>query len=135
MSSNAISRFAKAPHKAVARAVGTTLILGDVEAFAGLSMILRAKLTPEERRGLAWAALRACDNEEIEAVVDTILPAEEGAGSPLPPFDGAMAEAAFWVDYASPEEIEAYALVCFESLPAGDQAEFLAYAQSRRQAA
>src|SRR5687768_13434782 len=107
-----LSRFAKPVHKAAARAVLDTLTLGDLDAFGGLSVILRARLTPEERRGLAWAILRACDDEEVIDVAAAVFPPEARAGWPLVPLEDVLSEAAFWADHASQAELRAYAGVC-----------------------
>jgi len=40
-------------------------------------------------------------------------------------------EAAFWVRYASAAERRAYALACFEAMPARDRDEFLDFARRR----
>jgi hypothetical protein len=56
------------------------------------------------------------------------------AGSPLPAFGSIMAEASDWADWASPAERKAYALACFNRMPARDQSAFLEYVQGRRAA-
>jgi hypothetical protein len=111
------------PHATVAQAVANTLSLGDLESYTGLFVILRARLTPQERRRLAWATLMRCDDEEVEDVAKTVLPPQSRAGWPMVPLEDVVSEAAFWADHASHEELQAYAAVCLSRLP---QAERLA---------
>jgi hypothetical protein len=129
-----LSRFAKPAHKAAARMTLDTLHLaGDdgLQAFWGLAVVLRAKLTASERQGLAWAALMACNDEEAEGIAEAVLEPTPGAGWPLVPLLDAADEAAFWAGHASREELRTYLLACFRALPANDQAEFLTFAQGR----
>jgi hypothetical protein len=110
-----LGRFAKPAHNAVARMVADTLTLGDVDDFAGLSVVLRAKLTPYERQALASAALSACDDDEAAAVAGLVIPETAGAGWPMSPsVDDLEEEARFWADHTSPAELRAYASVCTE---------------------
>lgn len=80
-------------------------------------------------RKLAVAILH-CDPshrlELLERFYDALRP-----GFPIIAFDSLMAEAAFWADRASPAERKAYALACFNRMPARDQAAFLDYVQGR----
>ena len=66
-------KFAE-PHRRAARILGFALTLGaaDVEAWAGVSLVLRARLARAERVALAWAALRAIDCAERAAVLDAL---------------------------------------------------------------
>jgi hypothetical protein len=116
MTASTLARFAKQPYKTAARAVLDTLVLGDVDAFAGLSLVLRARLTTEECRLLAWAVARALDDEDVVAVAEAIVPPETRAGWPVVPLDDVIDEAAFWADHASPAELQAYAGVCLSRL-------------------
>ena len=51
--------------KRVARCVGYALWLGpDIERWVGVSLILKARLTPQQRAALAYAALRSLDAED-----------------------------------------------------------------------
>lgn len=59
-----MSKWAKPAHKAVARALGYALTLGvDGDRSAALAMIFAAKLTEQERAGIAYAALRSMDED------------------------------------------------------------------------
>jgi len=53
---------------------GYALTLGaaDVDAWGGLSLVLRARLDRPERAALAWAALRALDVSDRAAVVGAL---------------------------------------------------------------
>jgi hypothetical protein len=117
MTASTLARFARPAHKAAARAVLDTLVIADAEAFAGLSVILRAHLTPVERQYLAWAALMTCDDDEAEDIAKAVLPAESRAGWPMVPLVSVEDEAAFWAGLASPSELQAYAAACLARLP------------------
>jgi hypothetical protein len=116
MSAATLACFAKAPHKIAARAVLDTLTIGEPDACAGLAVILRARLTAQERQTLAWAVLRACDDDEALDVAEAVIPAESRAGWPVVPLEDVVEEAAFWADQASPAELRAYAGVCLSRL-------------------
>lgn len=65
---NAMSRHAKDRHKRVARMVGYALTAGDPATWGGLSSVVAIRLTPLEIASLAFAALRALEPHEREAV-------------------------------------------------------------------
>lgn len=73
-------------------------------------------------------AIVACHPEDREALLEAAL-AHLRAGPPVPPFTGVMAEASHWADWASPAELKAYALACFNRLPPADRSAFLGYVQ------
>ena len=80
-------------------------------------------------RNLAAATLDCEPSDRLELLerfYDVLRP-----GFPIVAFDSLMAEAAFWADRASPAERKAYALACFNRMPARDQAAFLDYVQGR----
>lgn len=52
-------------------------------------------------------------------------------GAPIPPLLSAMDEAQAWAEWASPLEVKAYVLACFNAMPPKDQAGFLAYVAGR----
>ncbi|WP_319826074.1 hypothetical protein [Thalassovita sp.] len=52
------SALVRAPHLRAVKALGYALTLGGADAWADLAFILANRLTPEERAGLAYAALR-----------------------------------------------------------------------------
>lgn len=117
-------------HQKVARVLEAALALGGLEHLLTLARVLRAKLTAEERQDVAWAVLSACGDEEVEAVVDAVLPRDgAGAGPPLPPlFDEVEEqadEAAAWAEIASPRELRVYAVACFSRLPPQERAVIL----------
>ncbi|VDS10019.1 hypothetical protein PARHAE_03229 [Paracoccus haematequi] len=80
-------------------------------------------------RNLADAVLD-CDPldrlEMLEQCYDALRP-----GFPIIAMNSLMVEASFWADRASPAERKAYALACFNRMPARDQAAFLDYVQGR----
>lgn len=65
---NAMSRHAKVRHKRVARMLGYALTAGDPVAWGGLSVVIGVRLTPVEVASIAFAALRALEPAEREAV-------------------------------------------------------------------
>ena len=120
MNAAACGPRAEPAYKAVSRAVGYSLHLAPrdgLAAFLPLITILRRKLDCHRRQGLAWAVLMACDDEEVAGIVDAVLGAPEtGASWPVVPFEDVVAEASFWADHASPDELRAYATVCLSRL-------------------
>ena len=115
--------------KRVARMVGYSLLLGDTEAWHRLTVVLSARLTPEQRAAIAWAALRSLTPGQVAAVAETVLP--QRAGQPIALLFNYMDEAAFWADMASEGELKAYALASFTRLSPDNQAAFLDYVQER----
>jgi hypothetical protein len=130
----AISRFAKDRHKRAAGMVLAALTLGDdsPEVWHDAAFVLRVKLTPVERIGLAFAALRALDPDPRERVFEAAHWGEvTGAGAPLPPLFDVMEDARWWASNASRRERKAYCLAAFEAMPAADQSAFLVHVQRR----
>ena len=101
--------------------LGYTLTLGTPEAWGGFSVVARARLTACERAGLAVAALGSLSEQEAIAAAASLLGA---AGDPLPPFLGGMEDARTWANWATVNELKAYALAAFEAMPPSDQAAF-----------
>jgi len=116
-------------YKRVARTVGHSLLLADTDAWHGLTVVLTARLTPQERGAMAWAVLRSLTPEQIVAVAETVLP--QSVGTPIAPLFNHMDEAAFWADMAEPEALEAYCLASFNAMPAPRKAAFLEFVQRR----
>ena len=125
---NAMSKFAKPAHKAVARMVGYALTLDTADGWSGLAFVLTARLAETERAALAYAALRALDQEQAELVAATVLGA---AGDPLPAFLGGMSDARHWASWTSPRELDAYALAALEAMKPPRRRAFLRHAQGR----
>ncbi|WP_291734069.1 hypothetical protein [Leisingera sp. F5] len=112
----------KPEHKRMSRVMGYTLTLGDTDAWAGFTKVAAARMTIEERTGLAWAALRALeDTEQVEMVAEAIL---NHAGSPLPTFLSPMDDARWWASFASLKERKAFARAAYEALPLKEQMAF-----------
>lgn len=80
-------------------------------------------------RNLAAAALD-CDPSDRLELLERMHDALR-RGFPIAAFGRVMDEASFWADHASPAERKAYALACFNRMPARDQAAFLEYVQGR----
>jgi hypothetical protein len=104
--------------------LGYALTSHDYEAWEAASAVWQARLTPEERAALTWAALRALDQDDALMVAETTL---AGAGTPLPPMFNPIDEAAWWAGIASPAEIDAYALACTRSMRPDRRAAFLGH--------
>ena len=111
----------KPEHKRMSRALGYALTLGDPVAWGGFSALCRARLTVIERASLAVAALRSLPDD---FALDTSAAALGATSAPLPAFLGGMEDARSWASWASPSELKAYALACFEAMPPKDQAAF-----------
>jgi len=122
--SKSFTKLMKRPHLGATRTLGYALTLDSFEGWEAASAVWQARLTPEERAALTWAALRALEYHQALDVAETVL---GGAGAPLPPAFSPMSEAAFWVDIATPAEIDAYALACTRAMPPGRRAAFFEY--------
>lgn len=116
--------------KSVARCVGYAAWLDTPDAWLSLPVVLAARLEPQQRAALAYAALRSLDPEHAATVCDAVLP--DGAGQPIAPLFNHMDEAAFWADMAAPEELEAYCLASFKAMPRPRQAAFLDFVLGRQ---
>lgn len=66
----AMSKWAKDRHKKVARAIGFALTLGTESAWHGITIVLMARLSDEERAALAFAALMSLSDEHAAAVAE-----------------------------------------------------------------
>lgn len=66
--------------KRVARSIGYALWIGSIDQWFGLSAILRARLSDEQRAVLAYQALRSLDYDQACAAADAALdvPFEQG---------------------------------------------------------
>jgi hypothetical protein len=128
--SKTLSKYMPDAHKRVARMIGYTLLQGgDADNWHGLTVVLTARLTPQERVAMAWAVLRSLTPEQVVDVAQTVLP--DGVGAPIAPLFNHMDEAASWGDMAEPEAHEAYCLVGFNAMPAKRKAAFLDFVQGR----
>ena len=124
-----VSKHIPGSIKKVARCVGYAAWLDTPDAWAGLSVVLAARLEPHQRAALAYAALQTLDDDQIEAVFGAVTP--QGAGKPQAAFLGIMDQASFWADLASQDERDAYMLASFNRSPAPRRAAFLEYVQGR----
>ncbi len=68
-----MSRFAKPAHKSAARMLGYALTLNDFDTWAGLALVLRARLDTTERAALAYMALRSLDEADAIATSEAAL--------------------------------------------------------------
>ena len=130
--SNTLSKYMPDAYKRVARTLGYSLLLTDADAWHGLTVVLTARLTPQEKIAMAWAVLRSLTPEQIVDVVQTVLP--EGVGSPIAPLFNHMDEAVFWADMAAPDELDAYCLASFNRMAPARQSAFLGFVLGRQAA-
>lgn len=94
----------------------------------------------DEARGRAkaeavLAALEPLDDHELLIVADAIGDRLIRAGTPVPPFTTAAAEAHHWAEWASLDELRAYSVAIFVRFPARDKREFLDWARRKVEAA
>ena len=130
--SNTLSKYMPDAYKRVARTLGYSLLLTDADAWHGLTVVLTARLTLQEKIAMAWAVLRSLTPEQIVDVVQTVLP--EGVGSPIAPLFNHMDEAVFWADMAAPDELDAYCLASFNRMAPARQSAFLGFVLGRQAA-
>lgn len=116
--------------KLISRSIGYVLWLDDTDSWFGLPIILRARLVERQRMALAFMALKSLDRDDAVQTAEAAL--SEGAGQPIAPLFNHMDEAAFWVDMAAPDEVEAYCFASFNAMPAPRQAAFLGFVQRRQ---
>ena len=71
---SAMLKWAKPAHKRVARAIGFFLTLGITgDRAAGLATIFAARLTEDERAGIAYAALRSMSEDNAYQVANIAI--------------------------------------------------------------
>jgi hypothetical protein len=83
----------------------------------------------------AWAmalreAIRECDPTDAALILSDELERLR-IGAPIPPLLNAMDEAQTWASWATPFEIKAFCLACYNAMPPKAQAGFLAYVTGR----
>ena len=122
--------------KRVSRSLGHALWLGQTEDWHMLTVILTARLTYRDRVALGWSVLRCLKPADIEILAEAVLKEAgyvavnpTGAGLPIAPLFNVMDQAALWAEMATPEELEAYCLACFQSMNAKRGSAFLEYVQ------
>lgn len=114
----------------VSLSIGSALSLNNSDSWLGLSLILSARLERHQRAALAFVAIKSLDREDGVLTVEAALDA--GAGPPDLPLFGVMDQAAFWADSATPEELAAYCLACYDTMPRDRQAAFLEFVKGRQ---
>lgn len=115
------------PIKRASRAFGYAVWLDTPDNWHGLTIVLTARLTVEQRGALAWATLRALPDH----VADLVRQSGSGVGGyPIPPFDpnGIMDAATWHASVSSPIERKAYGTAHFQAMNSADQRAFLAWA-------
>ena len=115
-------------YRAVAQSICDALTHEHPDAWAGLPVIFRARLSERERGMLAYFAMCAMDVENAAKVNDAFT---NGAGIPGAPFFNHMDEATFWADMADPGELDAYALASFNRMGSARKKAFLNFIRKR----
>ena len=128
------SKYLKDAHKIAVRTIGYALTLGNVDAWAGASQVLRKRLTANERAAMAWAILGSLNKEQVLLVIESFNCFKE-SNFPNVCLHDPVAEAKFWVADASPEEINTYAMACFNKMSPETKQQFIAYLQEKNGAA
>lgn len=70
---SAMSLYGKDAHKWVAKAIGYALNLGTESAWRGLTIVLMARLSDEERAALAFAALSSLSDDHAYLTASVAL--------------------------------------------------------------
>lgn len=102
-------------YQRVAKMVGFCLYTKNQDAWWGLPVVMAARLTGEERAAIAFMALKSMERDKAVSTAEAAL--NSGAGMPIAPFVNYSDEAAFWAQYAPPEELYAYARATLAALP------------------
>ncbi|WP_172330003.1 hypothetical protein [Mangrovicoccus sp. HB161399] len=98
-----MTKYASKAHKAVARAIGYALTVGEsFDAWSDFSAILSLRLTIRERAMLARAVLRSLPDDVLDLVLDSLNPAPE-------PVDPRITEAA--IEYRRQQGLASFAEV------------------------
>ena len=118
-------------HRRVGRYVSIALIVGEPQHWLYLKTIMAGLLLPRERAALAFAAMRFLSEDNRLKVAINAIPEWAEFGSPLPTFLDVAVDGRWWAENASPKEIEAYLLACFNALQRHRQIEFGQYIQVR----
>ncbi|MEM9966475.1 MAG: hypothetical protein AAF755_00095 [Pseudomonadota bacterium] len=118
--------------KKASRSIAYAAWLDNPDAWLGLSTVLEARLEPQQRAALAYAALRSLSEEHAAAVCDAVLP--DCTSAPIAPLFGHMDQAEHWTEWAESEALDAYCLASFNAMAGSRQAAFLDFV-SRRAAA
>jgi hypothetical protein len=120
------SKLMHPPHLKLVRMLGYVLTHGTQDAWFGLVPVLTARLNENERRNLAFMALKSLDEEDAFLTASSALSC--GAGAPLPPLLDLEDEARFWVGMVATEERDVYAVAIFNAMPDSKKRDFLNFA-------
>lgn len=119
------------PHnvKAASKSLGYALWLDNFQDWQRFKGIIAARLSDQQRAALVFMALRALPPEIGRQTAVSALSLHRGA--PVPPLFSAMDEASRWADWASDEELDAYAVATFNRMTPARQRAFLGFIQER----
>lgn len=113
-------------HKRALSMIGHALTLeDDPGAWAGLSLVIQARLTSLECALLLASLVRTLDARDVFHVIDRCGCLQ---GAPLPALDRVEDNARWWADLASLPEIRAFLAASIARLPASEKRAFLAAA-------
>ena len=121
---------ASARHKAAGRALLYALGLMESWAWQALKHIIMNRLDQREIACLAFAALRALDEEERKTVIEMSCDIDAGVGMPNP-YGDINDDAKWWAKSASNAERETYLMAAYQTLPKNKQNSLRAYLEAR----
>lgn len=124
-----LSQLIAAQHKRMARSLGFALTANTPCAWSYFASTAELALVLPERGALAFAALNSMPPEDAAEVVAAVFAAWERLPPPIPAFDTPLSDARTWASMAGLDELKAYALACFEAMPAKAQAAFYRHIQ------
>ena len=115
-------KYMKRSYKSVIRSIGYCLALGERDRWLELPIILTARLEPEERAALAYAALQSLNPDHRLLVYKAVDDIEIPAGGPMPPFDEQIEyDAQFWASIATQAERRAYLIAILKHMSDDDK--------------
>tara|TARA_R100001440_G_scaffold10579_4_gene19276 strand:- start:3340 stop:3741 length:402 start_codon:yes stop_codon:yes gene_type:complete len=120
-----------ARHKAAGRALLYALGLMESWGWQALKHIIMNRLDQREIACLAFAALRALDEEERKTVIEMSCDIDVGAGVPMPPLGEVHDDAKWWASIANQKEHEAYLMAAYNALPKKSQQELRAHLKGK----
>ena len=103
-------------HKAACRTLLYALGLMESNGWLTCKTILKARLNQRELACIAFAALRALNEEERQKTIEMSYEIDAPAGYPNP-YGNIKDDAQWWASIASQHEHEAYLMAAYKQLP------------------
>lgn len=106
--------------KRASRAFGYAVWLDDADSWHGLTIVLNARLSVEQRAALAWATLRAAPDQTADLICQDRA---DAVGYPVPSIDpGRVTNDATWhASVSSQTERKAYGIAHFQAMSDRDR--------------